>query len=312
MKKYVLMMFLFLLWQSGGVHGQLMPITDGKKTINDSDSSRKVAIRIARYNRFVSEAKEQDKTPLHYVIDLIATVKNISELFMIIDSIEDIVRKNAALTHGRINRKFPIMYAFEKYHDKRFVVPLVNVLLILGADPNSCDEKGWSLLHHAVRKNNIELVKLLIKRYSANVNQATAIFRITPLHLACALGRSDIFDVLIDNKANANLTTSSGATAVHYVAGLGLNAGFSGGELNLEPFIKSQTETAEEKENYEKQIVIRTHMLKRLIVDCRVSCFTLKDEQGLSAYNYAEKYGHDNLCTFMFSDGEEETWCGYI
>jgi hypothetical protein len=157
-------------------------------------------------------------------------------------------------------------------------------------------------LHYAAYRDNVDLVKLLVERYSANVNQATYGLGITPLHLACAFGWADVFGVLIDNVVDVKIQSSCGANALHYVAGKALSADFDGGVLTLEPFIRKcvRLEDIDDKVFYEKQVQMRVHMLKRLIVSCHVSSFMCKDQQGFSAYDYAKKYGHGDLCSAIY------------
>lgn len=80
------------------------------------------------------------------------------------------------------------------------------------ADVNTKDEAGWNLLHHAVAKNNLALVKLLIEK-SADKNAQTLEDGLTALHLAAMNGYTAVVEFLISSGVNRTLETKRGNTA---------------------------------------------------------------------------------------------------
>jgi ankyrin repeat protein len=84
---------------------------------------------------------------------------------------------------------------------------------------NSIDEKGWTLLHHAVAFNpaiyrsRVELIKLLCM-LGAEVNALTTLGE-SPLHLASCHGNAEYVAFLLQQKANPLLKDAEGRTALH-------------------------------------------------------------------------------------------------
>lgn len=309
MKKSIIGMFLLVVFDGSNLCGQFIKIGPKKKeqyafsqwsSFSDSNIHLKDAIKTTMYNRFVEEAQAQDKTVLHYIIDKMVTIKGESDAAVALDMIEYAIGKDSKQLTQEIAHKNPVLYAYGKYKGEPFIVALVDVMLRLGANPNCCDETGWSLLHYAVEEQCDEIVKLLIVDHSANVNCATLNSKITPLHLACALGDIECFELLMAKGAKANITSSCGASAAHYVAGRELSVGYSGCFLKLVPFAKKDYKGDKEDEAlYAKQISIRERMLVRLIIEGHVSCFKSKDNLDFCAYDYAAKYEHDDLWKIM-------------
>lgn len=62
-------------------------------------------------------------------------------------------------------------------------VGVTEVLLKNGADPNFCNKGGWYPLHFATQKQNMEIVKLLVK-HGAKIDQQDGKFKNTPLSVA--------------------------------------------------------------------------------------------------------------------------------
>lgn len=80
-------------------------------------------------------------------------------------------------------------------------------------DIESRDDYG-TILHYATKENQIELVKILIKEYKANIN-AQDKFNLTPLCLATLQNNLHLMQVLLEMKANPEIGPA-GLTPLHY------------------------------------------------------------------------------------------------
>ncbi|PHZ12613.1 ankyrin, partial [Rhizopus microsporus ATCC 52813] len=78
---------------------------------------------------------------------------------------------------------------------------MVQTLLDLGADPNEKDYAGWTPLHEAALRGQIDVIKLLIK-HGADVNARGGEELDTPLHDATENNHCDVVELLLENGAN--------------------------------------------------------------------------------------------------------------
>jgi len=91
-------------------------------------------------------------------------------------------------------------------------------LLALGADPETCDERGLYPLDYAAFDNRAELARLLLENH-APVNQMVK--GSTPLDFAVASGSTEVAKVLIDNGADVRRVYPTGRTPLHIAAAAG-------------------------------------------------------------------------------------------
>lgn len=266
---------------------------------NDSDYHRKEALKNSfkiAYQNWVDKAKSQGKNVLHYTIDLLEGASKNVEIDFLISSIKYILIRDENLLYEKIDNKPPVFYLLEKYFEKPFINDLIKSFLEQEADPDSCDDLGWSLLHYAVFSENLELCTVLVKQYKANLNAATLDKKITPLHIACALGAVEIFDLLMNNQARAGICTVSKANALHFAAGRVLLMKTSSHVFASDSF--GVFFQQKDKELYEKQLHFRNHMAERLIMEGGLGCVQ-QDSFGFTAFDYAEKFGNDLLADTM-------------
>ena len=110
------------------------------------------------------------------------------------------------------------------------------LLLEKGADPNA-SEIGYSALHAAVLRNDLNLVKALlahgadpnsklvrgtpIRRSNTDYNLPKTLVGATPYLLAAKFAESEIMEALASGGADVKMTMSDGATALMLAAGLG-------------------------------------------------------------------------------------------
>ena len=98
---------------------------------------------------------------------------------------------------------------------------IVEELLKRGADVNVKDSYiGYTPLHWAAEGGFVSIVELLVDKYEANVNEKNGINSTfsdtysysTPMHLACAYGKTSTALALLARGANPNLVDREGRT----------------------------------------------------------------------------------------------------
>ncbi|MFP3028721.1 MAG: ankyrin repeat domain-containing protein [Wolbachia sp.] len=93
----------------------------------------------------------------------------------------------------------------------------VKLLITKGADINARDKKGYTPLHCAVFARSLENVKVLI-RGGGEINATKYINGCTPLHSACRLGAGiAIIKELVKAGAGVNQLDKYGATPMYYI-----------------------------------------------------------------------------------------------
>jgi len=85
---------------------------------------------------------------------------------------------------------------------------------------DTADKRGNTGLHWAVRYAQAKVIRLLVDKYSANVNAQNADGE-TSLHIAIREGRADIANYLLQNNADANIATLDGSYPLHSAAASG-------------------------------------------------------------------------------------------
>ncbi|MFT4792447.1 MAG: ankyrin repeat protein [Paracoccaceae bacterium] len=77
--------------------------------------------------------------------------------------------------------------------------------LIASEDVNAADENGWTALHIAARKGNVEIIRLLLKQPNLDVNAKNK-WKSTPLMIAAGSGDLSIVEfLLIHPKTNIDM-----------------------------------------------------------------------------------------------------------
>lgn len=88
----------------------------------------------------------------------------------------------------------------------------VRSLLALHANVNATEADGFTALHWAAQRDNLEIADLLLQA-GANVNAASQ-YNITPLSLACTNGDARMIERFLKAGADANSTSEQGQTAL--------------------------------------------------------------------------------------------------
>ena len=99
-------------------------------------------------------------------------------------------------------------------------LPMVKVLIEGGADVNACDERGWAALAKAVynaemKRGFAEVVKALIAA-GANI-EATIGYGVRPLMMAAGYGETEVVEVLLSAGADVLACNEGGYTALMMV-----------------------------------------------------------------------------------------------
>ncbi len=95
-------------------------------------------------------------------------------------------------------------------------VAKVRKFLERGANPNTRDRFGWTLLHAAAGNGHLEVARLLLE-HGADVN-ARSEDGGTPLHFAAFNGHPEVARLLLEHGAEVNAKDEDGATPLHYAA----------------------------------------------------------------------------------------------
>lgn len=78
------------------------------------------------------------------------------------------------------------------------------------------DKKGLSALHHAARTGSVLVIKFLVDELGADVNIASDIDRVTPLHVAAREKQGDVVDLLMKLGADTSLKDAHGRSVWDY------------------------------------------------------------------------------------------------
>ncbi|XP_072182110.1 uncharacterized protein [Diadema setosum] len=106
----------------------------------------------------------------------------------------------------------PIMIAAECGH-----VECVRLFISKGANCETYNGDGWTALHYAAARNQLDVVQLLLETH-VPVDIPTRKEQYTPLHLAAQHGHERILRVLAKSSADLNKQTKLGLTALRIAA----------------------------------------------------------------------------------------------
>ncbi|XP_028846032.1 transient receptor potential channel pyrexia [Denticeps clupeoides] len=96
-------------------------------------------------------------------------------------------------------------------------LPFLNRVLTDGADPNTSDKYGQTVLHEISRAWNVDVMRFFLER-GADVQRADA-FGVTPLHVAAALDYEEMIVFLLEKGADIGARTRSDQqTPLHFAA----------------------------------------------------------------------------------------------
>ena len=96
-------------------------------------------------------------------------------------------------------------------------ITIAHDLLEHGADPNRILHNGWTLLPHAIRNLDVEMVTALLK-YGANPNHVNSNGKI-PLHFAIDVESPEIIEVLLEHDIDIEFINKDGPAYHRHSAG---------------------------------------------------------------------------------------------
>jgi hypothetical protein len=88
---------------------------------------------------------------------------------------------------------------------------IVDLLLKTTANPNKADQDGLTPLHHAIHKENKDIVKLLLNKANPNIADKDGF---TPLHYAVLTGKQNLVTLIIEKGADPSIKNKYGHTAL--------------------------------------------------------------------------------------------------
>jgi ankyrin repeat protein len=179
--------------------------------------------------------------------------------------------------------------SYEDFRDATIAdnVVIIQKLLKQGFDPNTAYDNGNRALHLAAFEGSIKVADLLVKLPQVDVDQANASGE-TPLMIAALRNQKALFEALLARKAEVN---KPGWTALHYAA--------STGQTDLvAALLERYAYIDAESPNKTTPVMMAARggfddaalLLAREGAD-----LSLKNEQGMTAADFARKYKYDRL-----------------
>ncbi len=93
-------------------------------------------------------------------------------------------------------------------------IKTIKLLIKNGVNPEICDDDYNTPLHYAIIKGNIEIIKELIKN-NVNIN-STGEFEQTPLHLAITTNNFDVVRLLLEHGADQDMVDEKNLRPIDY------------------------------------------------------------------------------------------------
>ena len=166
----------------------------------------------------------------------------------------------------------------------------------------SHEERVWSrskkdetLLHFAVEKNNLELVKFLVVR-EAEVNAKTCSY-LTPLHIAIKKGNSKITKYLISKGADVNAADISELTPIYYAA--------EKEDYETVKFLLEKGANPDGAEDFHPIIAAGNHnntKLIKLLISYGADVNS-QDQDGNTVLHYAEENENEKVAEILLDNG---------
>lgn len=133
-----------------------------------------------------------------------------SDMFENVDYVTKLLKNGVDVNAKNIYKcGSPLIDAYNQGHKK-----IVNLLIQYKADPNLQNKWGYTVLHLACKKKDLEAVReLLNANNNINLDIGTELEGNTPLMIASMSGCGEIYNLLIKNGADVNLENKFRQTA---------------------------------------------------------------------------------------------------
>lgn len=118
--------------------------------------------------------------------------------------------KNLPTNHKDIHGMTPLLVACKFGHPE-----VVSYLIEKGSSYDEADKENCNALYYACQNGNLELVKMLIKKFDVNAKCWNGN---TCLHVACMNGNLDVVKFLLKRKADIHAKTLSDSMPIHLAA----------------------------------------------------------------------------------------------
>lgn len=170
----------------------------------------------------------------------------------------------------------------------------VEQLLNQGHSPNAVDDKGNPMLTLALYEDAFDTARVLLHHSQTNVNQANQHGE-TPLMLACLKGQIKLVKEMVD-QYHAQIN-HAGWTPLHYAA--------SAGQIEITRFLLEHHAHIDAfSPNHTTPLMMAARgghiYIAKLLLDTGADVF-LKNDLGLNAADFAERYQHAEIATGLRS-----------
>ncbi|XP_027027080.2 CARD- and ANK-domain containing inflammasome adapter protein [Tachysurus fulvidraco] len=179
-------------------------------------------------------------------------------------------------------------------------MPITEILLDMGMDPNIIGPKEQMPLHLGAVHNHPALMALLLHN-GAQINAVTQ-EGFTALHLASQSGHKEVVSQLLEEKADVHVQDRQARTALHWAAVRGYVA-----IVKLLLFVGSNTNAAEKERKTPLHLAAMAGHVQTvstlLTAKAKVAA---KDMDGCTALHYAAKKGHIRVVAALLTSGKNK------
>lgn len=256
----------------------------------DSIVSR-ITVLLTEYNKevlFVDTSSYE-----RYGYNAINTNLQIAASFGACNEIIRLYSKGAEINNTVGNMPAPLLYAVASGRKDA-----VEILLLLGADPEVHDMYGNTPLISAIKSQDLEMAELLI-RYGADISD-TDFGKSTPLHHAVSLNLFYVTDMLLYYDADTEAKDNEGNTPLLVAV---INAFYDIADLLLK---NGANPSASDKNGFTPLMVAASDgdtLMMRMLYDAGADLYSF-NRYGYDALGYAVKSGNVEAVSFLLDRGK--------
>ncbi|MCP4153210.1 MAG: hypothetical protein GY757_36100 [bacterium] len=181
-------------------------------------------------------------------------------------------------------------------------VEMVKLLLSQGADVNLKDKRNFTPLFYSFSDKKMPVIRLLLDAGAVvTVDTETAL---TPLHFAALRGVKDAVQLLIDKGAGVNIPTQNGLTPIAY----SISRGFPEiTDILLKNDAEIQCVSKRTGRTLIHYAVLKGHEHTTRQLLEKGAPFQETDREGHTPLYYASRYGHENIAKLLIAKGANKT-----